>query len=75
MEKRLKFFLDEKGDVLDVTVGEPQLAISEEIGDDIIIHKNDDDEIVGFTVLNFRKRFKKLGDTREVPVTAKFAAV
>lgn len=75
MEKRLKFFLDEKGDVLDVTVGEPQLAISEEIGDDIVIHKNDEGEIVGFTVLNFMKRFKKLGDTREVPVTAKFATV
>ena len=74
MEKKLKFFLDEKGDVLDVTVGKPQPAISEEIGDDIIIHKNDKGEIVGFTVLNFIKRFKKLGDTREVPVTAKFAA-
>jgi uncharacterized protein YuzE len=73
MEKKLKFFLDEKGDVLDVSVGDPQTATSEEIGDDIIIHKNDDGEVVGFTVLNFIKRFKKLGDTREVPVTAKFA--
>lgn len=73
MEKKLKFFLDEKGDVLDVTVGEPQLAISEEIGDDIIIHKNEQDEIVGFTILNFIKRSKKLGASREVPVTARFA--
>lgn len=74
MEKKLKFFLDEKGDVLDVTVGEPQPAISEEIGDDIIIHKNEKGEIVGFTMLNFIKRFKKLGTTREIPIAAKFAA-
>lgn len=49
--------------------------MSEEIGDDVVIHKNDEGEIVGFTVLNFIKRFKKLGDAREVPVTAKFATV
>jgi len=73
MEKKLKFFLDEKGDVLDVTVGEPQPAISEEIGDDIILHKNDKGEIVGFTILNFIKRFKKLGMSREIPIVAKFA--
>ncbi len=73
MEKKLKFFLDEKGDVLDVTVGEPQSAISEEIGDDIIIHKNRKGEVVGFTLLNFIKRFKKLGASREVPLKAEFA--
>ncbi|MFH1774371.1 MAG: DUF2283 domain-containing protein [Methanobacteriota archaeon] len=73
MEKKLKFFLDEKGDVLDVTIGEPQPAISEEIGDDIILHKNDKGEIVGFTILNFIKRFKKLGMSREIPIVAKFA--
>ncbi len=73
MEEKLKFFLDEEGDVLDVTIGEPQPAISEEIGDDVIIHKNDQGEIVGFTILNFIKRFKKLGVSREVPVTAKLA--
>ncbi|ATZ61168.2 MAG: DUF2283 domain-containing protein [Methanosarcinales archaeon Met12] len=72
MEEKLKFFLDEEGDVLDVTIGEPQPAISEEIGDDVIIHKNDQGEIVGFTILNFIKRFKKLGVSREVPVTARF---
>lgn len=74
MEKKLKFFLDEKGDVLDVTIGEPQPAISEEIGDDVIVHKNDKGEIVGFTILNFVKRFKKLGMSREIPIVAKFAA-
>lgn len=73
MEKKLKFFLDEKGDVLDVTLGEPQPATSEEIGDDIILHKNNKGEIVGFTMLNFIKRFKKLGASREVPVKVKFA--
>lgn len=73
MGKKLKFFLDEEGDVLDVTVGEPQPAVSEEIGDDIVIHKNNRGEIVGFTMLNFIKRSKKLGVSREVPVTARFA--
>ncbi|MFZ3059350.1 MAG: hypothetical protein WA102_06360 [Candidatus Methanoperedens sp.] len=31
MEKKLRFFFDKKGDVLDMVIGKPKGAISEEI--------------------------------------------
>ena len=37
MEKKLKFFFDKKGDVLDIAIGKPTEAISREIGNDVII--------------------------------------
>lgn len=38
MEKMM-FFYDEEGDVLDICIGKPKKAISEEIGNDIIVKK------------------------------------
>ncbi|SNQ60879.1 hypothetical protein [Candidatus Methanoperedens nitratireducens] len=32
MEKKLKFFFDKKGDVLDIAIGKPRKDISKEIG-------------------------------------------
>ena len=59
MEKKLKFFFDKKGDILDIAVGKPKEAISREIGNDVIIRIDPrTKEIVGFTILNFEKRFE-----------------
>lgn len=64
MEKRLKLWYDKEGDVLEISAGEPQEAISEEIGDDVVLHRNFKKENVGFTILNFRRRFEKNGERR-----------
>lgn len=71
MGKRLKISYDKEGDILEISAGEPQEAISEEIGDDIILHKNFKDEIVGLTILNFVKRFEKKGK-EDLPISVDF---
>ncbi|MBI4896170.1 MAG: DUF2283 domain-containing protein [Candidatus Aenigmarchaeota archaeon] len=57
MEKIMLFY-DKDSDVLDISLGPPQKARSEEAGNDVIVRKNQDKKIVGFTVLNIMKRGK-----------------
>ncbi len=76
MEKKLKFFFDKQGDVLDITIGEPKEAISKEIGNDIVMRTDPKTkEIVGFTILNFEKRFEHLDRSETLPITATFAQI
>jgi uncharacterized protein YuzE len=76
MEKKLKFFFDKQGDVLDITIGEPKKALSKELGNDIIMRINPKTkEIVGFTILNFEKRFEHLNKSETLPITATFAQI
>lgn len=72
MEKRLKISYDKEGDILEISAGEPQEAISEEVGDDVVVHKNVKEEIVGVTILNFMKRFEK-AEKEDLPISADFA--
>jgi len=59
MEK-LIFMYDKKGDVLDIAIGKPKPAICQELGEDMVVRKDRKTrEIVGFTILNFEKRFEK----------------
>lgn len=76
MEKRLRFFFDKKGDVLDVVIGKPIEAVSKEIGNDIVVRIDPKTkEIVGFTILNFEKRFEHVDKSETLPITATFAQV
>jgi uncharacterized protein YuzE len=76
MGKKLKFFFDKKGDVLDIAIGKPREAISREIGNDIVVRIDPKTkEIVGFTILNFEKRFEHKEKGETLPITATFAEV
>lgn len=76
MEKKLKFFFDKKGDVLDIAIGETKRAISKELGNDVVMRIDPKTkEIVGFTILNFEKRFEHLNKSETLPITATFAQV
>ena len=57
--KKVNICYDEEGDILEILFGEPQEEISEELDDDAVLHKNFEGEIVGLTILNFKKRFKQ----------------
>ena len=56
--KKVNICYDEEGDILEILFGEPQEEISEEL-DDVVLHRNFEGEIVGLTILNFKKRFKQ----------------
>ncbi|MBI4944984.1 MAG: DUF2283 domain-containing protein [Bacteroidetes bacterium] len=73
MEKTVNFFYDKKGDILDIAIGKPQPAISQEISDDVLIRRHPEtNEIVGFTILNFELRFTKTKKPYSIPITASF---
>ena len=70
MEKMM-FWFDKDGDVLEISIGKPKAAVSREIGDDIVLRVNSKTkEVVGFTILNFEKRFegKKKPEQISLPV-------
>ncbi len=57
--KKVNICYDEEGDILEILFGEPQEEISEELDDDVVLHRNFEGKIVGLTILNFKKRFKQ----------------
>ena len=68
MEK-LTFYYDEKGDILDISLGKPKKAISTDVGNDVIERLDaKTNKIVGFTILNFQKRFKNKADKQAFPI-------
>ncbi len=76
MEKELRFFFDKEGDVLDISIGEPKKAISKEINNDIVVRLDPKtNKIVGFTILNFEKRFEHLNKSETLPITATFSQI
>lgn len=46
-----------------------------EIGDDIIVRCDSNDNVVGITILNFQKRFETINIEKEIPIEANFALV
>ena len=68
MEKMTQLLYDKKADVLYLSIGDPRPAISEEVGDDILLRRDlETDEVVGLTILNLSTRFGSLKDTQPLP--------
>ncbi len=58
MDKVMQLLYDAKSDVLYLSVGVPRRAISQEMGDDILLRVDPDtEEVVGLTILNLSTRF------------------
>ena len=74
MADTLRFAYDREGDILDIALGRPRAAISREIEDDVFVRIDPKSKkVIGFSILNFTKWFKDLGDTRPIPVRAHFS--
>ena len=74
MGKEIRMVYDEEGDILDVSLGEPEEAISKEVEDDFFLRVNPvSGEVVGFSILNFRKWFKNAKDIKTLPIKAELA--
>ncbi len=74
MGKEIRMVYDEEADVLDVSIGEPESAVSKEVEDDFFLRvKPESGQVIGFSILNFRKWFKDAKDTKVLPVKADFA--
>jgi len=69
MEKTIMFFYDKDSDVMDISLGKPKAAISEEADDDIVVRIDPNSrEIIGFTIINFVSVFLKRFTTKEKPI-------
>jgi len=69
MEKTIMFFYDKDGDIMDISLGKPKVAVSEEVYDDIVVRIDPHSkEIVGFTIINFVNVFLKRFATKEKPI-------
>jgi uncharacterized protein YuzE len=72
--KEIRITYDDEGDILDVSLGEPKDAISKEVEDDFFLRVSPvSGEVVGFSILNFRKWFKNAKDTKVLPIKAELA--
>lgn len=74
MERKILIFTyDRDGDVLDISIGKPVKAISNEISDDFFVRINPRTrKVVGFSILNFKKRSTKKNGEITVPIHAEF---
>ncbi|HLB95680.1 MAG TPA: DUF2283 domain-containing protein [Patescibacteria group bacterium] len=73
MEKALNFAYDKEGDILDIAIGKPQKAISEEISKDIFVRlEPKTKKVLGFMILNFEKRFGRTHKIETLPITGDF---
>ena len=76
MERKLKFFYDKEGDVLDIAIDDPTESISKELENDIIKRLDPHtDEIVGFTILNYEERFEHLDSSETLPIASTFSHI
>lgn len=72
MEKKLNFSYDKVGDILDISLGKPQKAISEEVKEDFYVRLNPKThQVVGFMILNFIRHSQKK-EVSEIPVVGTF---
>jgi uncharacterized protein YuzE len=73
MEKMTQILYDKNADVLYLSIGDPRPAISEEIGDDILLRRDlETNEVVGLTVLNLSTRDSSIQETQFLPVEVEF---
>lgn len=73
MEKNLIFSYDKEGDILDISLGKPQKAISEEIEEDVFVRlEPKTKKIIGFMILNFTRKFGTFQRREKLPITGHF---
>jgi uncharacterized protein YuzE len=69
MEKMTELLYDAEGDILYLSVGKPRRAISQEMGDDVLLRVDPDSgEIVGLTILNLASRFGTANEPHTLPI-------
>ena len=63
------FYYDKEEDVLDIAIGKPQKAVSEEATDDVVMRFDPKThDIVGFTIINFSSVFLKKVSSVKQPI-------
>lgn len=66
------FFYDKEGDILDISIGKPKKALTEELTEDVFVRINPKKrQVVGFMIMNFTKSFIRKLEASRKPIVAK----
>jgi uncharacterized protein YuzE len=69
VEKVIQMSYNKEMDILYLSVGDPRPAITEELGDDILLRLDiETGEVVGLTVLNFSRHFDSSENLQIPPI-------
>jgi uncharacterized protein YuzE len=69
MEKVTQLFYDTEADVLYLSIGAPRPAVSQEVGNDVLLRVDTQTgEVVGLTVMNLSSRFASVQSPQSLPV-------
>ena len=72
MGKTMNFSYDKTGDILYITIGKAQEALSVEVDDDVFVRVTPKAKtVVGLMILNFQKRLSPL-DNLSLPIKGSF---
>lgn len=73
----MSIYYDSEGDYLEIFIDGASPTYGEEIGDDItLIKKEENDEVVGIGILNFKKRTKSLQEIKlNLPFDINFSSL
>lgn len=73
----MSIYYDQEGDYLEISIEGQSPAYGEDMGDDITLFKREDNgEIVGVGILNFRERAKMPSDIKlNLPFKINFSAL
>ena len=71
---KMNIWFDEEGDFLEITSIPSKKAFFKDVGNDIWERVDSTGNVLGFAILNFKKRFEKLKEESiELPVDILFA--
>ena len=72
-KKDLRLAYDSEGDILDISFGEPRKAISREVDDDCFMRLDPiNQEVIGFSILNFEKWIESRNEPKTLPLEGEF---
>ena len=63
MNRKMKIYYDEEADYLEIFFGEPREDYGEDVSEDVVVFKyEDNNELYGIGIFNFKKRAKNLNE-------------
>ena len=76
MTGKMEMYYDEEADFLEIFIGEPRPDYGDHITEDIVIYRyEDNDEVYGIGIFNFKKRARSLSDVlSKIPIQFKLEA-
>ena len=77
MEGKMNIYYDEEGDYLEIFIEGQSPTYGEDVGDDITLFKKEENgEVIGVGILNFRERTKSLRDIKlNLPFKINFSSL